>query len=838
MPPTHARNSCYDAKQLEQFVAERISEVDESAIVHHLTECADCQRALEQVTAGGAVWSNLNRYFQGRESETQRTDVFESTSTDAAYEHILEYLGPTDDPDMLGRLGSLEVCGFVGQGSTGVVLKAFESRLNRYVAVKILAPSLANNGPARRRFEREARAVAAVTNEHVVPVFAVDECRGLPFIVMQYIGGGSLDRRIDQQGPLSAVEVVRVGMQVATGLAAAHAQGIVHRDVKPANVMMEAGVDRAMVTDFGMARVTDEASMTRSGVISGTPQFMSPEQAKGESIDPRSDLFSLGSLLYTASTGRPPFRADTVYGVIQRVCEAEPRPIREFSPEVPAWLEAFIAKLCAKQKEDRFDSAAEVSSLLSAELAHMQSPTFVREPERHWLPSPSGNRWRSVIAALVTLLIVAIGGIGLSQIVADRDGEGGATPAAGAEDRASALAGETKRMDPVVWNGKARPLFRNVARHSVSAKPNGTLSIDADRANIEVLSGDTDEVQFEILREVIADDESAVRELLAKHEMKFEPTEDGLQMVSKVGKQADKPEGGPQYRQITFRVRVPKKQHLDLLTAGNLAVQRVDGSVSAVTKGGNVAIKHVGPLTVDTGGGNIVVKSVMGPAEVKTGGGNIQFAHIAGDVKAHTAGGNISLGWVEGAARAITAGGNIDCTLSKQLKQDCEMKTTAGNITLKIAKEMRCNLDASTLQGNVSSPFSKPGDKNEKSIKMSVNGGGPKLETQTISGNVNVHYLQEDDRAKVDDASSASFFKQGGMRTAKSVRRASFKSADHETLLTGIADQIARRVQVEIRPALVQLQTHADAFEKDVRLQVEDAVSGCTSECLNGCTEK
>src|SRR5262249_44688558 len=148
---------------------------------------------------------------------------------------------------------------------------------------------------ARRRFAREAQSAAAVRDEHVVKIHAVCEDAAVPYLVMEFISGITLEDRIRAEGPLDPKEVVRIGLQSARGLAAAHAQGLVHRDVKPGNILLEDGVQRVKLTDFGLARAADDASISRSGVIAGTPMYMSPEQAKGDHIDHRSDLFSLGS---------------------------------------------------------------------------------------------------------------------------------------------------------------------------------------------------------------------------------------------------------------------------------------------------------------------------------------------------------------------------------------------------------------------------------------------------------------------------------------------------------------------------------------------------------------
>src|SRR5436309_9728906 len=185
--------------------------------------------------------------------------------------------------------------------------------------------------------------------------------------------GRSLQERSDQDGPMPVKEILRVGMQIAEGLAAAHKQGLVHRDIKPANILLENGVERVKITDFGLARAVDDASVTQSGTIAGTPMYMSPEQAEGLSVDHRSDLFSLGTVLYAMCTGRPPFRATGTMAVLKRVVEETPRPIREINLDIPEWLCATIAKLHAKKPEERFQTAKEVAELLGQRLSDLQA---------------------------------------------------------------------------------------------------------------------------------------------------------------------------------------------------------------------------------------------------------------------------------------------------------------------------------------------------------------------------------------------------------------------------------------------------------------------------------
>nr|MCU0709529.1 serine/threonine protein kinase [Pirellula sp.] len=208
----------------------------------------------------------------------------------------LPYLTPSTKPDSLGTLGHYEILDVLGQGGFGTVLKAFDGKLHRQVAIKVLSSELATTSPPRKRFLREARSVAAIKNENVIAIHSVEE-QPLPYFVMEFVDGPTLQDKMDESGPLAVSEILHIGQQIASGLAAAHALGLIHRDIKPANILMEKGSDpKVKITDFGLARAVDDASMTHSGMIAGTPLYMSPEQAKGASLDARTDLFSLGSV--------------------------------------------------------------------------------------------------------------------------------------------------------------------------------------------------------------------------------------------------------------------------------------------------------------------------------------------------------------------------------------------------------------------------------------------------------------------------------------------------------------------------------------------------------------
>ena len=312
------------------------------------------------------------------EDESQRRHQVQAINTD--------FLEPALYPDLLGRLGRYDVEHVIGAGGFGIVLKAHDSDLRRVVALKVLAPHLKSSAAARQRFAREAQTAAAIVHEHVIPIFDVVNTDDHCYLVMQYIAGESLQERVDRQGPLPIEDVLRIAMQAASGLDAAHQQGVVHRDVKPANILLEESVDRVLISDFGLARTADDANLTRSGVITGTPHYMSPEQASGSIVDDRSDLFSLGSVMYFMCTGRPPFRAPQIVAVLNRICNHAHRPISQIQPQIPAPVSDLIDKLLSKDPAKRFRSAAAARVAIAQVLADYQSGKLaadVRLAERY-----------------------------------------------------------------------------------------------------------------------------------------------------------------------------------------------------------------------------------------------------------------------------------------------------------------------------------------------------------------------------------------------------------------------------------------------------------------------
>jgi hypothetical protein len=414
-----ARISCPDMPAWEEFLDGSHPVADRAELARHLEECPRCLQTLERLTAASRPWPNpvrppaepapapgLARVLRELKEEGGRAEG--STAPEEDSQETVPFLQPPVEPGQLGRFAGYEVLGVIGRGGMGVVLKAIDPALGRLVAIKVLAPQWATSTAARQRFAREARATAAIRHEHVVAIHAVNEQDGLPYLVMEYVHGMSLQQRLDQTGPLRVEEIVRIGLQTAAGLGAAHAHGLIHRDVKPANILLENGVECVKLSDFGLARAIDDASLTQSGVIAGTPQYMAPEQARGAALDHRADLFSLGSVLYALCTGRPPFRAPTTLAVLRRVCDDTPRPIQDINPDIPDWLVEIIATLHAKEPADRFQAAAEVADLLGAHLAHLQNPRLVLRPRRwrprwHW---PRRWRWWHWVGVVMVLGVV------------------------------------------------------------------------------------------------------------------------------------------------------------------------------------------------------------------------------------------------------------------------------------------------------------------------------------------------------------------------------------------------------------------------------------------------
>jgi serine/threonine protein kinase len=265
-------------------------------------------------------------------------------------------------PGELGRLGPFRVLEVLGSGAASIVFRAEDTQLRRVVALKVLRPDIAANVESRRRFLREARAGAALEHDNILTIHQVGEDRDIPWLTMKLLRGQSLKDRLGADGSkLPAREALRIGAEVADALAAAHARGLVHRDVKPSNILLEESTGRVKLIDFGLALVhDDEGQLTRSGFVVGTPSYMAPEQADGMAVDPRTDLYALGCVLYRCCTGKLPFEGDSVLQVFYAQRTEQPIAPRNIDSAIPDCLSALILKLLAKTPADRPHCAADL----------------------------------------------------------------------------------------------------------------------------------------------------------------------------------------------------------------------------------------------------------------------------------------------------------------------------------------------------------------------------------------------------------------------------------------------------------------------------------------------
>jgi serine/threonine protein kinase len=434
-------------------------------------------------------------------------------------------LAPAEGPDELGRLGPYRLLRALGQGGMGVVYKAEDTQLHRQVALKVLLPEHALNPVARQRFLREAQAAAAVEHEHIIPVYQVGEDRGLPYLAMPLLRGETLAERLKREPILSLGEVLQIGRQTAQGLAAAHQRGLIHRDIKPANIWLEqldaAGRFSVKILDFGLARPADwraDKPLTQLGFVLGTPGYMSPEQAAGEKIDCRSDLFSLGVLLYRMCTGEQPFAGATSVAVLSALALLQPCLPRDINPDIPEALQSLILRLLAKDPTERTpDGATVVEEVQRIESDVAQrvasapaalSPVVSQEPEMQPLAQRPGARppgrsylW-PVLGGMVLLASVGVAGLiwlrgSTHQQERDRqESKGGGREGSARPTRATSFVPTSIRLyygtDPGYLGSLARGLKKGqvlvIDLRTLPVLQRKRLLKEADRVGAKVLS--------------------------------------------------------------------------------------------------------------------------------------------------------------------------------------------------------------------------------------------------------------------------------------------------------------------------------------------------------------
>ncbi len=355
------------------------SDYQDEQLSEHLEQCEQCRAKLTDVAGEANWWSMASETLS-----TPQPDLSAVTNTICAlvspasagqsHEAINEYeieqlrrmLPAPCHAELIARIGRYELEQLIGRGGMGLVFRAWDTELHRVVAVKTLSLMLLPIGTARERFIREGRAAALLNHPHIVPVYDVITDTPVPALVMQYVLGPTVDQWVNENGPMCWQDMLRIGTQLADALSAAHAEGLVHRDIKPSNVLLEASGTRAKLTDFGLVRAMDDATLTNSGMLTGTPHFMSPEQASSEEIDGRSDLFSLGALLYYLASGSLPFTGREPMAVLHAVCHQPHVPLAQRNAEIPYEVSKFIDQLLHKSAKHRPASSMAVAEHLRA----------------------------------------------------------------------------------------------------------------------------------------------------------------------------------------------------------------------------------------------------------------------------------------------------------------------------------------------------------------------------------------------------------------------------------------------------------------------------------------
>ncbi len=407
IPP---ESNCLGEIDLQNLVDDLLPEARQQAVVAHLDNCPACRARLEETAGRQEQWQAVARHLQPENDTAAATqlketldNLFVSTRRLPITHHSAEAL------EAGSRLSDrFQILQELGQGGMGIVYLGFDEKLRRQVAIKLIRGPLADKQDAQKRIEREAIAVAAIRSPHVVAIHHIDQIDSAPYLVMEYIDGVSLDERIRHEKCLPVDEIIRIGTEIAAGLKAAHARGLIHRDVKPANVLLEAETGEVKLTDFGLVRGLDDCGLTHEDMISGTPEYIAPEQAAGRQVDRRADLYSLGCVLYALCTGHPPFDDDAPLAILRRTQEDEPAPIHDSRPDVPLPLCRVIERLLNKDPAERYQTAAEViQALQSISDTNLADPPCLAEsPQRH------GVLWT---VALTAVLLLAAIGLGTSE---------------------------------------------------------------------------------------------------------------------------------------------------------------------------------------------------------------------------------------------------------------------------------------------------------------------------------------------------------------------------------------------------------------------------------------
>ena len=308
------------------------------------------------------------------------------------------------------EVGRYQVLEKLGEGAMATVYKAFDPSINRELVIKFLHANLCTTEEYRSRFLREAKAAGMLSHPNIVTIFDVGEIESRPYIAMELLNGGPLDELVPKGTELPLRDVLTLGIQIANALDYAHSKGIFHRDVKPANIIRLADGKTVKLVDFGIAHVAagDSMDATTAGTIMGTPHYMSPEQARGGTIDARSDLWAVGVMLYQLLTGKRPFNADSIATLLLRITQEAPKPVGELRADIPASLRRVIARTLNKQPEKRFQSGRELADALTRVLIEIDPTRGVGKAKRRGVPLKVKLAMAMAAVVAVTMTITSL----------------------------------------------------------------------------------------------------------------------------------------------------------------------------------------------------------------------------------------------------------------------------------------------------------------------------------------------------------------------------------------------------------------------------------------------
>jgi len=400
--------TCPDRSTLEKLLLGKLPAVVQTSLSEHLEHCQTCTSVAGTLSLSDELTEaiKMRKPLQGDEEilskaiergkqlgsqlQTMQPDVTaigqqplnDTVITDATSDDgTFAVLAPAQQPDEIGRLGGYRILKVLGIGGMGMVFLAEDPKLKRQIALKVMKPSVAATRSAKDRFLREAQFTAAIEHDNIVNIYQVGEDQGIPFIAMPFLKGESLKTRLEREGKLSQMDVLKIGVQVAAGLAAAHERNLIHRDIKPDNIWLEEKTGRAKILDFGLVRpASNDAGLTQSGSILGTPRYMAPEQALGQDVDFRCDLFSLGSVLYHLVSGQLPFQGSNVTATLMAVVQQDAKPLESIVPDLHPTFCKLVKKLLSKDRSKRPASAKEVAKLLTAIYQDQKKTTAASKP--------------------------------------------------------------------------------------------------------------------------------------------------------------------------------------------------------------------------------------------------------------------------------------------------------------------------------------------------------------------------------------------------------------------------------------------------------------------------